>query len=89
MLLEVSPIEQEITIKSDFKDHFARIEEMCKDPRVSNMERLRLTALFALRYEKQKPHIAKLKQYLAQNGLKSSMISLIDLLIEYAGSEQR
>jgi len=59
--------------------------EFCKDKKISNMEKLRLVTLYALRYEKDIKNIEKLKDELSNNSLNDDMISLIDLLLLYAG----
>jgi len=60
-----------------------------KDPKVSNMERLRLVTLYALRYEKETENIDLLKEQLSNKSLNDSMISLVDIILEYAGEDQR
>ena len=53
------------------------------------MERLRLVALYALRHEDKPKKIARLKELLTQSNLSPSMVSLVDLLLEYAGEKER
>ena len=53
------------------------------------MERLRLVTLYALRYEKETENIDLLKEQLSNKSLKDSMISLVDIILEYAGEDQR
>ena len=63
-LLEISPLEQDIAIKDSQAQQFKEVEMLCKEHRTSNMERLRLVSLFALRYEKSTEQIKKLKKLL-------------------------
>lgn len=50
-LLEVSKLEQEIACSNKRKEHFRAVNEFINDDEIGAMEKLRLTALYALRYE--------------------------------------
>ena len=88
-LYDVSEIEQDIVSGIENKqNHFKQIEDMIKDLNISKLEKLRVSLLFALRYENDEK-VFKLKESLRKAGLAESQVKIIDCLIEYAGKANR
>ncbi len=51
-LYNVSEVEQDIVSGKENKvNHYRQVEEMIANPKISKLEKLRLSLLFALRYE--------------------------------------
>merc|ERR1712151_1397523 len=63
-LLEVSHLEQELACSENKQEHFKSIVDMIRDEKITNMGRLRLVLLYALRYESDTGGISQLKQML-------------------------
>lgn len=79
-----------MTASDSQAEHFRKARELIADPAIRKYDALRLTALFALRYETDgAPRIAELKRDLETKGLGSADISLIDALLAYAGVRAR
>mmetsp|Transcript_110918 Transcript_110918/g.312690 ORF Transcript_110918/g.312690 Transcript_110918/m.312690 type:complete len:575 (-) Transcript_110918:79-1803(-) len=87
-LLEASHFEQEIACSENRQDHFKQLIEIIRGTNVTNMERLRLVLLYALRYEHESS-IAQLKDMLRDKGISGDQVQLVDLLLRYAGSHVR
>jgi vacuolar protein sorting-associated protein 45 len=51
-LMEVSETEQQLTCQDDHTEVLQKIRKLISDPRVKNVDILRLVCLFALKYEK-------------------------------------
>merc|ERR1712151_412167 len=63
-LLEVSQLEQDLACSENKQEHFKSIVDMIRDEKITNMGRLRLVLLYALRYESDTGGISQLKQML-------------------------
>jgi len=87
-LLEASQLEQEIACSDNRQEHYRTLSDMLKGDRITNMERLRLVLLYALKYEGDNS-IAQLKKQLSSCGIGDDKIDLIDQLLHYAGQHVR
>merc|ERR1712070_791323 len=68
--------------------HFKTLQEMLRGDQITNMERLRLVLLYALRYEHAQSN-AQLKEELRSKHIGEEQISLVDQILRYAGSHVR
>jgi len=88
-LLEASQLEQELACSENRQEHFRSVADMIRDNKITNMERLRLVLLFALRYENEKRNINELKDMLVQKGIGPDQCDLVDQMLQYAGAHAR
>lgn len=87
-LLEASQLEQDLACSENRQEHFRAVIDMLRGPNITNMERLRLVLLYALRYEHD-GSLAQLRDELRRARIEEEQISLIDQLLLYAGSHVR
>jgi len=87
-LLSISEIEQDVACNDSRSEHFKAVSEIIKDPESNNLEKLRLTLLYALRYEND-DKIYSLRTGLRHSGVSDNQIRLLDALLEYAGTDKR
>lgn len=88
-LLEASQLEQELACSENKQEHYKALVDMIKGDRITNMERLRLVLLYALRYESDQSGIAQLKKMLLSASIGEEQVSLVDQILHYAGSHVR
>lgn len=87
-LLDISQLEQEISCNNDHAGHKRELLEKLQNSRVQNADKLRLVLLFLLRYESY-DELRELKSKLAEKGLSSQQLALLDAMMEYAGESKR
>jgi len=87
-LLEASQLEQEIACSDNRQEHYKSVCDMLRGDRITNMERLRLVLLYALRYEGDNS-IAQLKKLLLDCSIGEDQVALIDQMLRYAGQHVR
>jgi len=87
-LLEASQLEQELACSENRQEHFRSLGDMLRGNTITNMERLRLALLYALRYEHD-PSVGQLKEMLRSKGIGEDQIGLLDQIVQYAGSHVR
>jgi len=87
-LLEASQLEQELACSENRQEHFRSLTEMVKGTSITNMERLRLVLLYALRYEHDSS-LGQLKDLLRSKSIGEEQVGLVDQLLRYAGSHVR
>jgi len=87
-LLEASQLEQELACAENRQDHYQQLLKMLRGNTITNMERLRLVLLYALRYEHDSS-IAQLKEQLRSKNIGEDQIGLVDRILSYAGSHVR
>lgn len=87
-LLEASQLEQELACSESRHEHFRAVADLICGSSITNMERLRLVMLYALRYEHDSS-IAQLKDHLHSQGIGLDQIRLIDQILRYGGSHVR
>eukprot|EP01071_Lankesteria_metandrocarpae_P008460 Lankesteria_metandrocarpae@DN4967_c0_g1_i3.p1 len=88
-LLEVSSLEQNLACYENRAEHHKSALAQLRKPSVSNMERLRLVLLYALRYENDTAVVGGLKRELLLAGISESQVRLVDNLLNFAGSRAR
>ena len=62
--------------------------ELLQDPLVKDFDKIKLLALYSLRYEND-DRIEKLKDLLRQKGISQESLNMINYLLEYAGVAKR
>ena len=87
-LMDVSQFEQELACADDHASHIRELLEKLQNPRVKTPDKLRLGLLYALRYE-HSGNINKVKKEMMNGGVSSDMVSLVDKVLQYAGSQTR
>eukprot|EP00742_Colponemidia_sp_Colp-10_P003657 GILJ01003892.1.p1 GENE.GILJ01003892.1~~GILJ01003892.1.p1 ORF type:complete len:588 (-),score=99.65 GILJ01003892.1:174-1937(-) len=87
-LLDVSKLEQEIACTDARAEHFREVMSRLHSPTITNIDRLRLVLLYALRYEND-DKITSLTEVLRQHGIEENQIKLVDAVVQYAGSHVR
>lgn len=87
-LLDISELEQEIACSSDHNNHKTELLQKIRSPLVQNADKIRLSILFLLKYESY-DEIREIKALLAEKGIQSSQLSLLDAMLEYAGESKR
>lgn len=87
-LFHASQLEQELACSENRQEHFKSLQDMVRGDKITNMERLRLVLLYALRYEHD-TSTRQLKDELRQRSIGEDQIELIDQLLRYAGSHFR
>ena len=89
-MFEMSELEQEIACGDNQSEHFGRVKELIADPGLQPFDALRLTAIFAIRYESSATRqISELRAMLGHKGLGDGDIALIDALLQYGGVARR
>jgi len=91
-LYSVSELEQELACGNDHGAALERVLKMFENPRLSDHDRLRLTLLYAIKYEQQKNNIQTLKSLYrdkASDDLSRKRIVAVDALLTYAGQAVR
>lgn len=89
-LIEVSTLEQEIVCKSDHGSVLGRIHSFIDNPESRELDKLKITMLYALRYEGQPSNATNdLLAKLEHQGVDRHAIALIPALLRYAGGTQR
>lgn len=87
-LMDVSQFEQELACADDHASHIRELSEKLENPRVKTPDKLRLGLLYALRYE-HSGNLHVVKNRMQKGGVSSDMMSLMDKVLQYAGSQVR
>ena len=87
-LMDISQFEQELACTDDHGSHIRELFDKLANPNVQTPDKLRLGLLYALRYE-QTGNVNMVKQRMAQGGVPSDMVQLVDIMLRYAGSKVR
>ena len=90
-LLELSEIEQNMTVQDDVSAHFKAITELLSStPRLDPFDALRLLMIFCLRYEKSAAgRCAELRRFVSDCGVGAKHLDLLDTLLAYGGAGAR
>jgi len=91
-LLEVSKLEQEMSCSNHPKDHFRSLSHLVISPTTSKRDALRLSLLYALRYENYNGNrnVEKLAQLLREEaGFKQKETALLTAAQHFAGEQKR
>lgn len=86
-LMDLSKIEQEISVNDNKKEQFNQIVQIISDPQVQHLDKCKLYLLYMLRYEND-PSVLNLKNIMRENKL-GEWVSYGDALLQYAGKQQR
>lgn len=87
-LLDVSEVEQEVSCSNDHNGHKEEVLNRIRNSKIKNPDKLRLAILFLLRYESYDER-REIKAALAEKGLSSQQLSLLDAILDYAGESKR
>jgi vacuolar protein sorting-associated protein 45 len=87
-LMQISSLEQDIVCGgSQLSSHFEAISQFVRDPNISGKDKLRLVALFALRYERDgKTQIGSLMDAVSQSGVD---VTPVKTLIKWCSADGR
>ncbi len=83
-LISVSAIEQEVACEENRVEQLRKINIALSDPANTQLEKLRLVLLYAVRYSGDSLGLGQLKQSLASLGVSSDQVGLIDLVLDYS-----
>ena len=87
-LMELSKIEQDISVNDNKKEQYNQIVQIMSDPKVQHLDKCKLYLLYMLRYEND-PSVATLKNIMIENKLDNKWVSFGNALLKYAGRERR
>lgn len=87
-LLVISSLEQEIACSYDHSTHKRELFDIIAKGGVKDADKLRLAALFIIRYESYN-EIGAIKKCLQQQNITNSQLSTLDAILEYAGESKR
>ncbi|KAH8917500.1 Sec1-like protein [Atractiella rhizophila] len=89
-LLEVSELEQSLASNESHASDFRNLQQMITSDEISVNHKLRLSILYALRYQKSaSQQISHIVDLLTRNGLTAEEASLVNVILSYAGADQR
>ena len=89
-LLDVSEVEQELACQSDHSLALQKIKNLFANPKVREMDLVRVTMLYALRYERHSSHeISNLVDSLAKKGVNERLRRLVPMVLDYGGVKAR
>ncbi|XP_077599338.1 vacuolar protein sorting-associated protein 45 [Stigmatopora nigra] len=89
-LMEVSEVEQELACQNDHSSAQQNVRRLLQNPRVSEMDAVRLVALYALRYERHSSSVLPaLVELLARRGVSESRRKMVQCVVEYGGKRVR
>merc|ERR1712190_33841 len=86
--MEASALEQDIACSDNKQEHYKNVCRMVQSTSISNIERLRLVLLYALKYEGDSS-VAQLKKLLLDANISEDQVGLVDQLLRYAGQHVR
>ena len=86
-LMDLSKIEQDISVNDNKKEQFNQIVQIISDPKVQHLDKCKLYLLYMLRYESD-PSVSNLKNIMIENKL-GDWVSYGDALLKYAGKDRR
>merc|ERR1719498_1975033 len=82
-LLDISQLEQELACSpDDHSQHLRDLTEKLNNPKVKEMDKIRLAILYILRYEQQ-ANLNGLKDILRMNGVSNNNIILLDCVLRF------
>ena len=87
-LMDVSQFEQELACADDQNTHWRELLQKLQSDAVKIPDKLRLSLLFALRYE-QSGNLHMLQSAMNKAGVPPDMVELIHVMLRYAGSKSR
>uniref|UniRef100_A0A671P1Y3 Vacuolar protein sorting-associated protein 45 n=1 Tax=Sinocyclocheilus anshuiensis TaxID=1608454 RepID=A0A671P1Y3_9TELE len=89
-LMEVSEVEQELACQNDHSSAQQNLRRLLQNPRLSEIDAVRLVMLYALRYEKHSSSILpSLMEELNRKGVLERNRKMIQAVVEYGGKRIR
>uniref|UniRef100_A0A672JUD0 Vacuolar protein sorting-associated protein 45 n=1 Tax=Sinocyclocheilus grahami TaxID=75366 RepID=A0A672JUD0_SINGR len=89
-LMEVSEVEQELACQNDHSSAQQNLRRLLQNPRLSEIDAVRLVMLYALRYEKHSSSILpSLMEELNRKGVLERHRKMIQAVVEYGGKRIR
>ncbi|KAI9503014.1 vacuolar protein sorting-associated protein 45 [Coemansia spiralis] len=89
-LLSVSELEQSLACNEQHNSDLKALRSLISNTRVTPENKVRCVILYALRYERAQGNAtAELKQLLTTNGVDADQVSMIDVVLRYAGVNER
>ena len=86
-LMDLSKIEQDISVNDNKKEQFNQIVQIISDPKVQHLDKCKLYLLYMLRYENDSS-VNNLKNIMIENKL-GDWVTYGDALLKYAGKQKR
>jgi len=84
-LFHASQLEQDLACTENRQEHFKALQDMIMGNQITNMERLRLVLLYALRYEHESSN-RTLQENLRAKRIGEEQIGLVDQILRYGFS---
>ncbi|XP_061123214.1 vacuolar protein sorting-associated protein 45 isoform X1 [Syngnathus typhle] len=89
-LMEVSEVEQELACQNDHNGAQQNVRRLLRDSRVTELDAVRLVALYALRYERHAASVLPaLLDELARRGVSDRHRKMVQCVVEYGGKRVR
>ncbi|RKO89161.1 Sec1-like protein [Blyttiomyces helicus] len=89
-LMEIGELEQGLAVAENHAADLKLLRQMIERTNIPEDSKVRLVLLYALRYERsQSNSIGALKELLLRSGVSEKKVGLVDLLLQYAGADQR
>uniref|UniRef100_A0A674E1K6 Vacuolar protein sorting-associated protein 45 n=1 Tax=Salmo trutta TaxID=8032 RepID=A0A674E1K6_SALTR len=89
-LMEVSEVEQELACQNDHSSASQNVRRLLQNPRVSELDAVRLVMLYALRYERHSSSILPgLMEELNRKGVSERHRRMVTSMVEYGGKRVR
>ncbi|XP_067831928.1 vacuolar protein sorting-associated protein 45 isoform X1 [Heptranchias perlo] len=89
-LMEVSEVEQELACQTDHSNALQNVRKLLHDPKVLDLDAVRLVMLYALRYERHSnSSLSSLMEALARRGVSEKYKRLVSAVVEYGGKRIR
>ncbi|XP_026881948.1 vacuolar protein sorting-associated protein 45 [Electrophorus electricus] len=90
LLMEVSEVEQELACQNDHSSAQQNVRRLLQNPRVAELDAVRLVMLYALRYERHSSNILpSLLEELNRRGVSERYRKMVQSVIEYGGKRIR
>ena len=86
-LMELSKLEQDISVNDNRKEQFNQIVQIISDPKVQHLDKCKLYLLYMLKYENDSS-VNNLKNKMIENDL-GDWVKYGDALVKYAGRQRR
>uniref|UniRef100_A0A3B4ZHA2 Vacuolar protein sorting-associated protein 45 n=1 Tax=Stegastes partitus TaxID=144197 RepID=A0A3B4ZHA2_9TELE len=89
-LMEVSEVEQELACQNDHSNAQQSVRRLLQNPRLSELDAVRLVMLYALRYERHSSSILpSLMDELSRRGVSERHRRMVQSVVEYGGKRVR
>uniref|UniRef100_A0A3P9KNZ7 Vacuolar protein sorting-associated protein 45 n=1 Tax=Oryzias latipes TaxID=8090 RepID=A0A3P9KNZ7_ORYLA len=89
-LMEVSEVEQELACQNDHSNAQQVVRRLLQNPRISELDAVRLVMLYALRYERHSSSILpSLMEELNRRGVSERHRRMVQAVVEYGGKRIR